>query len=1003
MILSHRLLLFAFLALAACDSSTLVSPDTMLASSSDGYISRSSVNRIYHLGPAGAVPVSEVSPTVNAGRLPVSLYNGDYGDRRDTSVPQPMDLVLKVFNQDFSYNGKSNGDFYFESLILSPTYEISNTTTVLSWLLRHGFNRADFLVSRNLWDSAAGGIEVFCNDCRAKTNSEVLALVLANASYLSELEAALRKENPSLTNLQWTGFQEPAPLLAFDNPPFGENATASLISKEGVSIKLRILFVDVRHSTKKIEPTRWTHSFNSAEVEHQDGGENYSPFFDYDKAGPNSIVVDLQDARGNQSFTYDVDVKNTNRPPVWQTGVMLTTQANRRMSVNLGSYCSDPDAGTILSYQLVNGPTGLGVLPTGALSWQPVQPASGTAQLGDFPVQIECFDNDNDRKSEIGTITVHVDPDTLPVFSVIPASWNLSEGTLGTVDVEVTDAEGDPISLDVMETSAIKTGLPVGSGIFNVTTLGSTANTTTFRVSFIPSYLQRIGSNGSLAVAFMAHYDGSSGNFDATSSRVSQDMTLNFTNVDDPPQWTAVADSHTVTEGSPFSGFAGGSVFDPNPNPTALTYAIDSADPRCLWPTLAVNPVTLQISGTPTLTSPRQCSFTLLAKDATGLASSSQEFIYDVTNTNQPVVVRPDALTAVSIDERKALTVDLLDIFNDPDLDIGDEYERLQYQCLNCGALGITSDFALDSRQNRLRWTPNSSASDNSPYVLQLQATDIGGVTVTSNLTITVNDGPSEMLVIPTQTSLTLSENVSTPATSTSLIIAVSPPSGNPVDAYLYTFSEPVCRRTDGTLCRFGLITNPASMTGDGSLGSKNFIFTITPNATDGDAPIPAADANYNISFTVYKTDDPTLLTTVAVSLKIQNVNRAPTQLGVGALNATAGPYTYGSSTMSIAAIDANRDRKLGTSWMNTYTIPFDLMDADGGNDDKIFQIITPYAPGSITGGVWSFKMPNCLQAGSVNITRTYTVTGSDGRGGSVNRNVQLTFRNVQNPPAGCL
>ncbi|MBX3035087.1 MAG: hypothetical protein KF865_14305 [Bdellovibrionaceae bacterium] len=975
----------------------------MLASSSDGYISRQSVNRIYHLGPTGSVPVAEVSPSVNAGRLPVSLYNGDYGDRRDTSVPQPLDLVLRVYNPDFSFNGKSNGDFYFESLILSSTYEISNSTTVLSWVLRYGFNRTDFKISRDLWDSAAGGIEVFCEDCRAKTNSDVLSLVLSKASYLSELENALRKENPALTNLQWAGFQEPPPLLAFDNPPFGENDTASLTSKEGVSAKLQTLFTDVRQSTKRISPTRWAHIFNSVEVEHQDGGDTYAPYFDYDKAGTNSIVVELQDSRGNQSFTYSVEVKNTNRPPVWQDGVVLTMQANRRTSVSLGAYCADPDAGTILSYQLVNGPTGLSVLPTGVLSWQPVQPASGTAQLGDFSVQIECFDNDNDRKSQIGTITVHVDPDTLPVFSAIPASWNLTEGSLGTLDVEVTDAEGDPMALEVVETAAIKTGLPTGSGVFNIVVLSSTATTTTFRVSFIPSYLQRIGSNGSLNVEFLAHYDGSSGNFDATSSRVSRDVTLNVTNVDDPPQWTAAGDPQTVTENSPFSGFAGGSVFDPAPNPTALTYAIDSSDPRCLWPSLAVDPTTLQISGTPTLTSPRQCFFTIIAKDATGLTAMSQDFIYDVTNTNQPVAVRGDALTSVTTDERKTLTVDLLDIFNDPDLDIGDEYERLQYQCLNCAALGITTDFTLDSRQNRLRWTPNSLASDNSPYVLQLRATDIGGVSVTSNLTIVVNDGPAEMSVIPTQTNITLSENVSTPAISTSLVVVVSPPSANPIDAYPYTFSEPVCRRTDGSLCRFGLVTNPAAMTGDGTLGSKNFAFTITPNATDGDAALPAAEANYNVTFSVYKTDDPTLLTTVGVTLKIQNVNRAPTQLGVGALNASAGPYTFGSSTMSIASIDANRDRRLGTSWMNTYTVPFDLLDADGANDGKIFQIITPFAPGSITGNLWSFKMPNCLQAGSVNITRTYTVTGSDGRGGNVSRNVQLTFRNVQNPPAGCL
>lgn len=1002
-------------ALSGCQDSRLNgSSQTEVKSSLDRYLTESSKIRIYYRSPSLTLtPITDLTLTINDARLPSTIYNGAYGDRRDPSVPQDLNLLMKVYTKDVP-----SGDFYFETFILADVYEVSNVTTVLSWMLQYGFNRTDFKLSKNKWNALHKGIEVVCIQCRDKTSSEVLSDVLTNQLFLNGMLATVRAENPGL-DLHWVGYRNPSPLVAFSSPSVGSDFSANLTATENDLVHLQMVLVDPLNSTVKLGPTQWTHHFNGTDLISQSGENFFHLQFPYEVAGNNVVYADvLGGSGGDQRYTFRFNVANSDRAPVWSSGVSLSFSGNHKSDVNLNSYCSDPDPGTVLSYELQEGPAGLVVTPEGTLSWNPAQPLSGPNQLGSFDVKILCIDDDVERKSSVGTLQLQVSPDHLPEFVVMPSSWSLNEGSLGTLTVEAADADGDPLELLVSNKSGIKSGLPINSAVFSIVKTATTTTTSTFEITFMPSYLQMIGNNGTVTISLAVRYESSAGALDTANSTRTVDLNLNITNVDDPPVWTVPPMDQTVTENIAFAGLSGGTAMDPAPNSSALTYFLSYSSVDCDW-SLTVHPSTGVISGTPGFNSARECSFRLTARDGTGLTTESSTFIYLVENTNRPLVqsyVDPfeyfvegvSFTTAVplggyptlTVDERKSLRFSLKNLFQDEDVSSGDEYEWINYECLNCAALGITN-FYFSSSTHEVYWTPDSVAAAGSPYLFQIKATDIGGSSATAEVEVVVIDGPSPLTLSTSVSSgqIIVDENIPPAGATTYFSITVAPaPSGNPVDEYEYRFLQISCQKVGGGTCRSGFFNPPFAVNGHGSQGPTDFIFSVIPNATDGDAGYPNTEVHYTLYFLVAKADDLSLFQEMTLTLTVRNMNQAPTSVGVGNLNSTGGPYLYGTSTYAVTAIDANSDVKVGSAWKKTYKLEFDLQDADGANDSKSYQFLETTVPGSITDNAWNFKLPGCLSKGSGQITRYYNVEGGDGRGQTISRQVQLTIRNIQTP-----
>lgn len=987
---------FFALALCSCQGSSYSSSGiAALASNSNDLLNDKSTMRVFVNNSTGWTLVTELNTSINQAKLPTAVYAGTYGNREDPTVPQPNNLILRVYNPPVA--GK---DFYYETMILSPTYDVSNTTTVLSWILQYGFSPSQFYVSKELWDASIQGLELSCEDCRNKTNTALLNSVLGQNQFLSKLETALQSQNPGL-NLHWSGWQEPVPIVAVQNPVVNEANFTSFTAAENDEIKIKLVFVDPLSSTTPIFPDSWIHYYKATTIETQ-YTQDFNSRLSYDSDGLNVFVATLARPEGTQTFTYNVQVNNTDRPPAWQSNVLISTAANRLNQVDLSPYCSDPDAGTVLTYKLISGPSGLAISSDGKLTWKPVQTQSGNSDVGDHQVLVNCTDNDPQLKSASTAITVRVLPDSLPTFVSFPTSWSLSEGLEGTIDINVNDIEGDPTLVDVTSVQVIS-GLPVGSGSFRVSKV-TTGNTSQFRIYFTPSYLQAIGGDSTFEIKVSAHYDGSGGVYDPVSSIVSRTLMVSVHNTDDPPQWTLQPADQDVTEAAAFANFSGGSAFDPAPNPTAIKYALDTpSSPDCQWADLNVNQTTGKISGTPDYTSPRFCQFRIAATDAKGLTSYSAYATYTVANVDRPVTVRPDATTSYTVQERNILTFSLLEIFADQDIADGDSFDRINYLCTNCFSLGVNG-FTLSATTNTATYIPPVGMSDNSPYDLQIQATDVGGYVVTATVRIIVNRGPRPVNVALSTTAFTVPENLST-TTSYPITLTVTPNSSDAADLYGYRIANPIgCVKSGGGSCRAAFITAPGVLTGDGNNGSTDFTFSVQPNSTDGDNPLPATSRNYTLSFQVFKADDPTLFVDRSVSVTVNNVNQAPNAIGVGLMGTATGPYTYGSTRFTLPTIDVSKDKKLGSQWQSIYKVPVNATDPDGANDTLTYSLVETAAPGTIdTNGLWTFKLPSCLAAGTNQVSKTYTLKVEDGRGGSLARQVYLTLKNITLPPPSCL
>ncbi len=826
--------------------------------------------------------------------------------------------------------------------------------------------------------------------------------ILSNNELREQIINLVKLDNPSI-QISAIEYIPPSLIFANSTPNLVLNGTVTKDSDETKKISIQIQFVDPKASHTAVLPDSWAHTFSSTTVISE---KSVDYTFTYDDKGLhqfNPQFSSLPVGYGNLSFMYNVTDKN--RSPVCDSPLIVTAKANRNASIDLNTSCRDYDPEDLtIQYNLVSGPPGMTISSAGNLKWTVPASAGNSPYSKNFSFLV----NDSKLGYQEVLATINVSPDGIPVITSIPSNMTFSEGLNSNYTFAAADPDGDPIILTISAVTPISSQLPAGSGILSNIVRAGTGGTYTFDWSFMPSWMQQIGSDGTAQLKLSLYYDPTDLTLDSKTELASQLITINIINTDDPPSWTVNPVDMTVTEGVNMAMTFLGTATDPSPNPTAVTYTMEAnGDPKCNWPQ---NPGVVKTSAgsayfdnSPAYDSHRTCYYRIMATDTNGLIGYSSTFQVDVTDVNQPIVLEASPPSLITGLEMQNLRIDLDTMFEDPDYTIGDDDEKnftflCEYDANHDGTYESFCDSSNSTSQIKISfvrdfliasWIPSATAAGD--YFVRVTVTDHGGVSVTHPFQIHIDQAPAPMLVdfsfdgVNPTTSLNAYEN-----TNLNFYLRARTATIDPIDSYNFKVNTPSCSVQGGGTCRAGLMATPVTNTGT---GNTDLIYTLTPNFTDADATFPNSTRTYTFSFTVENASDPTVFTTSYIQVIVNNVNRAPTAIGLssGSLSCGGSSANSGTSTF-IVCIDASKDTKSGSTWSKKYNMTFSSIDPDTTNDSYSYNWIESFVPVGITDVTWSFKLPSCINPGTGTINRTFHLNVSDGRGGSVQRDVQLTI-----------
>lgn len=943
--------------------------------------------------------VADFEKLESEGTLPSNLIKNEFGERTTSTTPQPLNYFIRSIKLNSQFD---NGDYFFEAPILSEKYELNAGATALTQILKYSFSQPISL-SRVRWEEILLQVELGVGKIETLTTSEIIQKVLSNSPLLSSIHALVLTQNPGVTV---KGYTPPEMILAWSNPPLApneKNTSIKQIANENSEAFLWLLFWKPMNSSTRVFPDSWSHLKNDASTETIGPQETYVYKFDFNSQGDHVISAIKTIDNVVTKFDFAFEVLNENLLPEWATGLQLTFIENHPNNINLDQLsaglpgANDPDGGVLL-YSLVQDssvPAGMVVRVDATihyLSWTPNGNDPDLARSG----KVNIVAQDNDGGSVAVNIPYIVVSDSLPTITSIPTTWSLTEGVEGSILIETSDADLDPVIPQcrlLTSPGFLMIGSPAGAGVVAFTEEpGSTLGHQIFTATLTPSYLETIGADKNLSLECTVNYNGD-GLVDLGSNDPHTiDATL--VNVDDPPTWISGAsfpDPTAVTENQLFSGLAVGSVADPSPNPSAMTYTVVPVGfgGNCDWTdmlateTIVGDHSELTLSGTPIFASAPECTFAIEATDANGLKSLSDVFTLMTIDANRAptIVVDPVPETSYSVDEGKILQFTASTFFTDEDLTEGDVRELLTYSCTECGAI---SEIKFDTTNGSFTWIPTATRADGSPYNFTINAIDKGGAVASLVVTVTVNDTPAPAILALSDSFIKVNELSGAYA----IDLTVTAASAAPIDAFTYNLSA------QGN-CRPGLVENASGVTtGTANPAGEVISFVLNPNkTTDGNSPFPGLSKSCLMTFSVTSVDDPTVTSSINIPITVTNVNRNPNTVVIAGnsslatynLNLTAGPSDYVSGI-----------------WIRTNKVTLGVNDSDSTEDPTVDSFSYTSTLGSVdANGQWSFKLPNCLRYESGQIsTLNATVSVEDGRGGTRSRDVKMTITNARN--LGC-
>ncbi|MCP5443670.1 MAG: putative Ig domain-containing protein [Chromatiaceae bacterium] len=604
------------------------------------------------------------------------------------------------------------------------------------------------------------------------------------------------------------------------------------------------------------------------------------------QVGDNAVEVQVTDSGGlsdTQSFTVKVDDVNE-APSITSSPVLGATQ-DQPYSYDVEA--TDQDVGDTLTFSLDMAPAGMAIDPTsGLINWTPTN-----AQVGDNAVKVRVTDtgglsdtqsftvkvDDVNEAPSITSTTVTgatqdqpysydvdaTDPDagdtltfaldTAPAgMTIDPASglieWTPTNAQVGdnAVEVQVTDSGGlsDTQSFtvtvdDVNEAPSI-TSTPVTEATqgqpysYDVEATDPDAgDTLTFNLVTSPAGMTIDPASGLINwTPSNAQVGDNAVEVQVTDSGGLSDTQSFTVKVDDVNEAPSITSSPVLgaTQDQPYSYDVEATDQDVG---DTLTFSLDMAPAG-----MAIDPTSGLINWTPTNAQVGDNAVKVRVTDTGGL-SDTQSFTVKVDDVNEAPSITSTTVTGATQDQPYSYDVDA----TDPDA--GD---TLTF-ALDTAPAGMT----IDPASGLIEWTPtNAQVGDNA---VKVRVTDTGGLSDTQSFTVKVDD----VNEAPSITSTTV-----TGATQ-------DQPYSYDVDA-----TDPDA----GDTLTFALDTAPAGMTIDPASG----LIEWTPtNAQVGDNLV-----------TVRVTDSGSLFDTQSFTVKVEDVNEAPSITSSAVTGATQDqPYSY--------------------------------------------------------------------------------------------------------------
>ncbi|WP_214175990.1 Ig-like domain-containing protein [Geomobilimonas luticola] len=675
-------------------------------------------------------------------------------------------------------------------------------------------------------------------------------------------------------------------------------------------------------------------------------------------AGVYAITVTATNTSNlSASRTFTLTVATGNRPPsVTAAGI---TTAEDTASAPVTPSVTDPDAGDTHTFAIVT------------------QPANGTATVAANRLVYTPFANFNGNDSftyratdagglsVVGTASVTVTPvNDAPVLAAI-ANQSLTEDTVKTVPLSATDADGDTISYSVTVGSAATVAASISGSTLTLTPAAN-YNTTT------PTSFTVTAS------------DGKGGTSSTT-------FTATVAAVNDVP--VANGQSVTVTEDTARAIVLAGSDADND----LLTYAVATQPTKGVLSGTAPN-----LTYTPSANATGADSFTFTVNDGTATSTAATVSI-TITAVNDAPVALNGTLSATE-DTVATGTLSATDADN----------TSRTYSIVAQGTKGTVT--ITNAATGAYTYTPatNQNGADSFTFKANDGSLDSNAATVTVTIAA-VND-------VPTATTQSVSTTRNTAKTITL--------AGTDVEGSALTYTI-VSQPAHGTLA--GIAPNLTYTPTTNYTGADSFTFTVS----DGTATSTIATVNITVTFSnVAPVATPQSVTTNedtarAITLAGTDSDNDPltyavvTQPTKGVLSGTAPNLTYtpsanitgadsftftvsdGTATSTAAVsitITAVNDAPVLAAIANqsltedtVKTVPLSATDADG---DTVSYSVTGGSAATVAASI-SGSTLTLTPAADYNTTTpiSFTVTASDGKGGSGSRSFTAAVAAVNDVP----
>ncbi len=191
--------------------------------------------------------------------------------------------------------------------------------------------------------------------------------------------------------------------------------------------------------------------------------------------GSHAVSVRVQDLAGlSQTQTYQIQVTNPNRQPTISSTPPLSGLVGAVYSYL--PVASDPDAGDVLSWSLINGPVGASVhANTGALQFTP-------AAAGQYAFTIEVMDLLGAFQRQSFTVNVSASVNNPPVITSV-APLVAEPGQSYFYQAAATDAEGDLVQFGLVSGPSGMQVTPAGAVLWSVPSNATGSQAVTIRAA----------------------------------------------------------------------------------------------------------------------------------------------------------------------------------------------------------------------------------------------------------------------------------------------------------------------------------------------------------------------------------------------------------------------------------------------------------------------------------------------------------------------------------------